>query len=65
MYVASLSPRCQNCDLFLDLREHAIFTLHCLLKNNVENQALVDEVKAPATWDENGVLKDLPRVNLG
>jgi len=46
------------------LREHAIFALHCLLKNNMENQALVDEVKAPATWDGNGVLKDLPRVNL-
>lgn len=44
------------------LREHAIFTLHCLLENNTENQALVDEVKAPATWDENGDLKDLPRV---
>ncbi|KAF8075063.1 spinocerebellar ataxia type 10 protein domain-containing protein [Lyophyllum atratum] len=40
------------------LREHAIFTLHCLLKDNRENQAVVDAIKPSHEWDENGVLKD-------
>ncbi|RDB23860.1 Ataxin-10 [Hypsizygus marmoreus] len=43
------------------LREHAIFTLHSLLKDNRENQAVVDAIKPIGEWDENGVLKDTPR----
>ncbi|GLB41722.1 putative spinocerebellar ataxia type 10 protein domain containing protein [Lyophyllum shimeji] len=39
------------------LREHAIFTLSCLLKDNRENQAVVDAIKPSHEWDENGVLK--------
>ncbi|KAG6813819.1 hypothetical protein H0H92_006763 [Tricholoma furcatifolium] len=30
-----------------DLREHAIFTLHCLLKDNPDNQAVVDAIRSP------------------
>ncbi|KAK0467260.1 spinocerebellar ataxia type 10 protein domain-containing protein [Desarmillaria tabescens] len=40
------------------LREHAIFTLHNLLKGNPENQAIVQEIQPTGQWDENGVLKD-------
>jgi len=40
------------------LREHAIFTLSCLLKDNWENQAVVDAIKPSREWDESGVLKD-------
>ncbi|KAK0488904.1 spinocerebellar ataxia type 10 protein domain-containing protein [Armillaria novae-zelandiae] len=40
------------------LREHAIFTLHNLLKGNSENQAIVQEIQPTGQWDENGVLKD-------
>lgn len=43
-----------------DLREHAIFTLHNLLKNNPENQAVVDSIKPSGAWDEEGVLRDTP-----
>lgn len=43
-----------------DLREHAIFTLQCLLKGNPENQAVVDAIKPTGEWDETGVLKDTP-----
>ncbi|KAJ8094654.1 hypothetical protein PM082_010660 [Marasmius tenuissimus] len=42
------------------LREHAVFTLHNLLKNNPANQAVVEEIKPMGQWDENGVLKDTP-----
>jgi ataxin-10 len=41
----------------LDLREHAIFTLHNLLKNNPENQRFVDSVKPSQEWAEDGTLK--------
>ncbi|KAG5650835.1 hypothetical protein H0H81_010865 [Sphagnurus paluster] len=41
------------------LREHAIFTLHCLLKNNKENQAVVDDIKPTTEWDANGVLRNM------
>lgn len=41
----------------LDLREHAIFTLHNLLKNNPENQRFVDSVKPSQEWGEDGTLK--------
>ncbi|KAF6761575.1 spinocerebellar ataxia type 10 protein domain-containing protein [Ephemerocybe angulata] len=40
------------------LREHALFTLHNLLKNNKDNQAAVDAIKPEAEFDEAGVLKD-------
>ncbi|KAG7093765.1 hypothetical protein E1B28_007413 [Marasmius oreades] len=40
------------------LREHAIFTLHNLLKDNPANQAVVEEIRPMGYWDENGVLKD-------
>lgn len=45
---------------FIDLREHAIFTLHSLLKDNLENQAVVDAIRPTGEWDESGVLKDTP-----
>jgi len=41
----------------LDLREHAIFTLHNLLKNNPENQGFVDSVKPSQEWGKDGTLK--------
>jgi ataxin-10 len=41
----------------IDLREHAIFTLHGLLKNNPENQKFVDAVKPSQEWAEDGTLK--------
>jgi ataxin-10 len=39
------------------LREHAIFTLHNLLKNNPKNQGFVDSVKPSQEWDTDGTLK--------
>ncbi|KAI3600513.1 ataxin-10-like protein [Moniliophthora roreri] len=42
------------------LREHAIFTLHNLLRENPENQAVVEEIKPMGQWDTNGVLRDTP-----
>jgi len=39
------------------LREHAIFTLHNLLKNNPENQRFVDSVKPSQEWGKDGTLK--------
>ncbi|KAF9048221.1 hypothetical protein BDZ89DRAFT_1057796 [Hymenopellis radicata] len=42
------------------LREHAIFTLHNLLKGNAENQSLVQEIQPASQWDEDGVLRDTP-----
>jgi ataxin-10 len=44
----------------LDLREHAIFTLHNLLEGNPENQAVVEAIKPSGKWDDNGVLQDVP-----
>lgn len=41
----------------LDLREHAIFTLHNLLKDSPENQQFVDSVKPSQEWAEDGTLK--------
>ena len=41
----------------LDLREHAIFTLHNLLKNNPDNQGFVDSVKPSQEWGKDGTLK--------
>jgi ataxin-10 len=43
------------------MREHAIFTLHNLLEDNQENQAVVDAVQSERQWDENGVLQNTPR----
>ena len=40
-----------------DLREHAIFALHNLLKDNQENQAVLNAVKPSESWDENGILQ--------
>ncbi|KIM82958.1 hypothetical protein PILCRDRAFT_69997 [Piloderma croceum F 1598] len=42
------------------LREHAVFTLHNLLEDNVENQAIVESIKPTSAWDENGVLQNSP-----
>lgn len=42
-----------------DLREHAIFTLHSLLENNVENQQLVRDLKPIRDSDDNGKLRGL------
>ncbi|PPQ90769.1 hypothetical protein CVT25_010158 [Psilocybe cyanescens] len=39
------------------LREHAIFTLHNLLKDSPENQQFVDSVKPSQEWAEDGTLK--------
>ncbi|KAH0582940.1 Ataxin-10 [Termitomyces sp. J132] len=36
------------------LREHAIFALHCLLKDNRENQAVVDAIQPLGERDEAG-----------
>jgi ataxin-10 len=44
----------------LDLREHAIFALHCLLEDNKDNQAVVDAIQPNGQWDENGFLQDTP-----
>jgi ataxin-10 len=47
----------QSCTdkLQIDLREHAIFTLRNLLKDNQENQSVVYSIQP---WDENDLLKD-------
>ncbi|KAJ7281931.1 spinocerebellar ataxia type 10 protein domain-containing protein [Mycena rebaudengoi] len=42
------------------LREHAIFTLHNMLKGNPENQAVVEAIKPSGKWDEDGMLRDAP-----
>ncbi|KZT37947.1 hypothetical protein SISSUDRAFT_1062424 [Sistotremastrum suecicum HHB10207 ss-3] len=42
------------------LREHALFTLRNLLHKNVENQKVVDSIRPSGTWDEEGVLRDVP-----
>ncbi|KAJ3720947.1 spinocerebellar ataxia type 10 protein domain-containing protein [Lentinula raphanica] len=42
------------------LREHAIFALHNLLKDNPANQALVEGLEPSAQWDKDGVLQDIP-----
>ena len=41
----------------LDLREHAIFALHNLLRGNPENQKFVDSVKPSQEWAEDGTVK--------
>jgi len=38
------------------LREHALFTLRNLLHGNLENQAVVDEIKPMVNWDPEGNL---------
>jgi hypothetical protein len=43
----------------LDLREHALFALRNLLERNKENQAIVEEMKPMAEWDDNGVLRNV------
>ena len=43
--------------LVADLREHAIFTLHSLLKDNIENQRFVDSVKPSQEWAADGTLR--------
>lgn len=48
----------QLCSPFPVLREHALFTLHNLLKNNPENQAIVDAIRPAAEFDDAGVLKN-------
>ncbi|KAH7890707.1 spinocerebellar ataxia type 10 protein domain-containing protein [Phlebopus sp. FC_14] len=40
------------------LREHAIFTLHNLLEENQENQAVVNSIQLSAAWNEDGTLHD-------
>lgn len=40
------------------LREHALFTLHNLLKDNPENQAVVGSIKPEGEFDENGVWRE-------
>lgn len=42
----------------LDLREHAIFTLHNLLDHNPENQAVVEAIKPSGKWDDSGILQE-------
>ncbi|KAF9054428.1 spinocerebellar ataxia type 10 protein domain-containing protein [Panaeolus papilionaceus] len=39
------------------LREHAIFTLHNLLKNNSENQQVVNSFQPSQEWAEDGTLR--------
>jgi hypothetical protein len=59
-YYLSSAEFCHS-SIRADLREHAIFTLHCLLEDNPENQAVVDAIQPNGQWDENGVLRDTPR----
>lgn len=40
------------------LREHAIFTLQALLKDNTDNKAFVDSIRPNAEFDDAGILKD-------
>ena len=48
-----------GCRFFSVLREHALFTLHNLLKKNAENQAVVDAVRPMGEFsDETGELKN-------
>lgn len=54
-------PEFRHLSTYLDLREHAIFTLRCLLEDNRENQAVVDAIQPREQWDEDGVLRDTPR----
>ncbi|KAF9462934.1 spinocerebellar ataxia type 10 protein domain-containing protein [Collybia nuda] len=42
------------------LREHAIFTLRNLLKDNLENQAVVEGIKPSEDWNKSEVLKYTP-----
>lgn len=60
MYVHISCTQNDNDFLTVDavLREHALFTLHNLLKNNPENQKVVEAIKPNAEWDDAGVLKD-------
>jgi len=44
-----------------DLREHAIFALRHLLKDNIANQKVVDELKLTGVEDKEGVLRDVRR----
>jgi len=46
-----------------DLREHAIFTLRNLLKDNPENQRFVDDVKPAKEWSADGTLKSRVRMS--
>lgn len=41
----------------LDLREHALFTLRNLLRDNPDNQAVVNQFKPMVEWDPEGRLK--------
>ncbi|KAG9312925.1 hypothetical protein JVU11DRAFT_6359 [Chiua virens] len=41
---------------WLDLREHAIFTLHNLLEDNEENQSAVNNIQPSERWDQDGML---------
>ncbi|KAK6992602.1 Ataxin-10-like protein [Favolaschia claudopus] len=40
------------------LREHAIFTLHNLLEDNPENQAVVKAIQPAGRWTEDGVWQE-------
>lgn len=46
--------------LAIVLREHAIFTLRNLLKDNPENQKVVDSIQPSREWDDDGILRDRP-----
>ena len=41
----------------LDLREHAIFTLHNLLEDNEENQNVVNGIQPSGRWNKGGMLE--------
>ena len=49
--------------LSLDLREHAIFTMHNLLKDNPKNKEFVDGVKPAKEWAADGTLKTRVRMS--
>ncbi|EIN06182.1 hypothetical protein PUNSTDRAFT_54457 [Punctularia strigosozonata HHB-11173 SS5] len=40
------------------MREHALFALRNLLHSNEQNQAIVDQIRPSAKWDEDGVLRE-------
>ena len=42
---------------WLDLREHAILTLHNLLEDNEENQNVVNGIQPSERWSQDGMLR--------
>ena len=56
-YSTFLLGRPSGVTQWLDLREHAIFTLHNLLEGNEENQNVVNSIQPSERWDQDGMLQ--------